>query len=508
MKNLYAFSLALILVFPAQAGNWDLFPLGNATYYADSTQQPVTVELFRIDSILPGGVEDVLFFNLRSRSQMLGSCAATLQDPYTYLNGYPLTRDSLIQRQDTVFYNSEFSTLPFYFLPQASIGQSWSVTSDYSGNSFNQITLTCTGIEQRTFMGVTDSVKVFSLVPSGTYPGQTPISDFQIVLSKAHGLVEFVPFGQFIFHPNYIDFRVLKMVGLQDGVNDTGFHAPEFTDYFHLHAGDVLFWELHNLPPDISYPETYEYRKDSITSTISTPDSVIYYAHRISHHWDGTITQWDGISARYYRSNFEALINAGTNALAYTGNVNMPAQFPIENFQNAVLLASSYTSSMANNGLESFTELEFSWGGHYWDTTLCEVNQVADAGYEYRIDTRAGCTLWRMLSSYPAEYAWRLIGSIINGVEDGDITLGINQPGSISQQAFTLAPNPAKQSISFQGLPAGATGQFTIYDGLGREAMHGTLPTAALSVEGLQTGVYVVQVRFSDRIEMARFVKE
>ena len=103
---------------------------------------------------------------------------------------------------------------------------------------------------------------------------------------------------------------------------------------------------------------------------------------------------------------------------------------------------------------------------------------------------------------------WILIGSVINGVVDGDITLGINQPGSISRRAFTLVPNPAKESISFQGLPPGTTGQFTIYDGLGRETMQGAIPATSLSVEGLQPGVYVLQILFSDQTEMARFVKE
>ena len=254
MKNLYAFSLALLFALPAQAGYWELFPLGNATYYADSAQQPVSVELYRMDSILASAGEDVLYFNKRSRSQMLGDCAATLTFPEDYLTGtYP--QDSLILRNDTVFFNSEFSTLPFYFLPLATIGQSWTVISDYSGNGYDQITITCTGIEQRTFMGITDSVKVFSMLPSGSSTGQTPISDLQIVLSKEHGLVEFVPFEQFLYHPTSVQFRSMKMVGLSNGITSIGFHKPDLADYFHLHAGDVLVWAVHLVPDVVPFPQ-------------------------------------------------------------------------------------------------------------------------------------------------------------------------------------------------------------------------------------------------------------
>lgn len=508
MKKLYALPFALIFALPTQAGVWDLFPLGNATYYADSAQQPVSVELYRMDSVLPGAGEDVLYFNKRSRSQMLGPCAATLHDPFSYLYGN-LAQDSLIQRNDTAFYTSDYSTLPFYFLPQASLGQSWTVTSDYSGNSFNQITITCMSIEQRTFLGITDSVKVFSLMPNGSYPGQTPISDFQIVLSKAHGLVEFVPFAQFLYHPNYIDFGVVKMVGVRDGVNSVGFDKPEFADYFHLHAGDVLYWEIHDRPADISYPETYAYRKDSITSSTITPDSVIYYGDVTHFHPDGTIGHFSGLIGRYYRSNFEVLLNAGTNALAFMQNEDIPNEMPFGFFPNAILYAGPYHFSMADNGLDTITELGFSWGGHYWDTTYCEVGQVTDTDNAYKIDTRAGCTWISYGFLQPFEvHTTTLIGSVINGVEDGDITLSVNTLNSINGQAFTLMPNPAKESITFQGLPLGAIVQYAIYDGLGRQAMQGTLLTTALSVEKLKPGVYVVQVRLSDRIEMARFVKE
>jgi len=512
MKKLYALPLALIFTLPAQAGVWDLFPLGNATYYADSAQQPVSVELYRMDSVLPGSVEDVSYFNKRARSLALGACESTLFDPFSYLTYLDQNsfNDSLISRNDTVFFNSGYGNLPFYFLPKASVGQSWTVTSDWPGNSFNQITITCTSVQQQTFLGFTDSVKVFSLVSNGSSPGQVPISNFQIRLSKAHGLLEFVPFDQFLYHPSYVDFRSLKIVGLDDGSTAVGFRMPGFSDFFHLHAGDVQMWQIYNRSADVSQPTYVAYIRDSIITSLITPDSVVYQVHRTNIDAEGNVTGSFMMHHRYIKTDYDKYFDAGTNGIGVSVSFSgSDPWFPFGFVEPLLLFIGTYEMQPLPASSDTITSWTIASPGLVLDTLGCEVGQISDIDYSFKMDTRSGYTYINTGDFQPFSiYTKTLIGSVINGVEEGDVTLSVNTLNSFNGQAFTLIPNPAKESITFQGLPSGTVVQYAIYDGLGRQAMHGALPATSLSVEGLQPGVYMVQVRLADRTEMARFVKE
>ena len=217
MKAALLLTLLLLNTVPAQAGIWDMFPVGQRSYYSDSLQYPVTVDMYLVDSVRTVGARDIQYFNTSQLNAMLGPCAGSVVgDGYTQTL---LDRDSLVLRDDTAYFFTEYGTLPTILLPQATLGQSWVVHSNYSGNSYDQITVTCSALEQRTFLGITDSVKVFTFQPNGSSPSQTPITSFQMVLSKSHGLVEFVPFGLFQYHPNGVNFKSLKLVGIDvDGV--------------------------------------------------------------------------------------------------------------------------------------------------------------------------------------------------------------------------------------------------------------------------------------------------
>ncbi|MFT3884612.1 MAG: hypothetical protein QM724_04025 [Flavobacteriales bacterium] len=57
--------------------------------------------------------------------------------------------DSLLVRNDTVLFYSNYSTTPFYFLPKAAVGQDWTVVSTFSSNTYNSIRITCTSWRKR-----------------------------------------------------------------------------------------------------------------------------------------------------------------------------------------------------------------------------------------------------------------------------------------------------------------------------------------------------------------------
>jgi hypothetical protein len=503
------FLLLVVAAFPASAQDWELFPLGNMTYYADSLQDTVTVESYYVDSIRPGSDGDVHYFNKHLRDRIMEPCGSTVPDPFSYMDYLGPFMDSLVQRNDTVLYRSTCGTEPFIFLPQAAVGHSWTVQSDCAGNAYTDITIECIGQELRTFLGITDSVKVFSMVPSGSSPGQTPVSNFQFVLSKAHGLVEFVPFDLFLRHPSYVDFRGLKLVGYHDGTIETGFRKPGFSDLFHLHAGDALLWEFHFRSSDISVPETYTYEYDSLTYSSITPDSVSYNIVKTEYAADGAITTSAGPWARFVKTDYDNVFNA------LTFNYGMSSLFVgVDPFlpqfdYHALQYTGPYRTYQDPITNDTITAWSMRSPGNILDTTYCEIGQIPDINDAFDINTRVGYTYVSLGDMQINSVNTRtLIWSRINGIEQGDFIVGIHGPQITEQNGLTIRPNPAKTSINLLGLPQGASGQFTIYDGLGHEAMHGALPVAALSVEGLQPGVYMVQVRLPDRTATARFVKE
>ena len=507
MKNLYALSFALIFCFPVQAGNWDLFPLGQKTVYVDSTQALPRTEQHVVDSVRITGDVRTLYFDRSSMDGSYYGCETIGGTTQQWaFNSY--TIDSLVQFSDTVYFLSTFSTTPFFFLPHATVGQSWTVVSTWPGNGYDAITITCSTVGVQTFLGLTDSVKVFSLTPNGSSLGQAPISDHQFVLSKTYGLLAYVPFDQFLYHPANSQFQSREMAGLEIGAITAGYQRPLVSDYFHLAPGDLRSWELHFLPAWIVDPETLEYMEDSITNVVASIDSVVYTFDRTFYHADGAITYHIGLKERYWLPELMAMLEAPGYGIAFgpgLANTSMglaisEADLPLvwtapahEWFFEPLLLATVERLSLFN-------------GGALLNTNDCAYTEATDMASEVDIDNWAGVT--RLKFSNMNETTQTLLGFRINGIVKGLMTIGIDQPRRMGRTALSIQPNPARESITFQGLPPGSTGQFTIYDGLGREAMHGTLPTAALSVEGLLPGVYVVQVRFSDRTAMARFVKE
>lgn len=507
MKKLYALPLALIFALPAQAGVWDLFPLGQKTVYVDSTQALPSTEQHVVDSVRIAGDVRSLYFDQGSKDGSYYGCGAiggTTQ--HWAFNSY--TIDSLVQVSDTVYFVSTFSTTPFFFLPQATVGQSWTVVSTWPGNDYDAITITCSTAGVQTFLGLTDSVKVFSLVPNGISSGQAPISDHQFVLSKTHGLLAYVPFDQFLYHPANSQFQSREIAGLEIGTVTAGYQRPLVSDYFHLAPGDLRSWELHFLPAWIVDPETLEYMEDSITNVVASIDSVVYTFDRTFHHADGAITYHVGLKERHWLPELMAMLEAPGYGIAFgPGLTNTSMGLAIsgtdlplvwtapahEWFYEPLLLATVERLSLFN-------------GGALLNTNDCAYTETTDMASEVDIDNWAGVT--RLKFSNMNETTQTLLGFRINGIAKGLMTVGINEPRKMGRTALSIQPNPASESISFQGLQPGATCEFTIYDGLGRQAMQGLLPATSLSVEGLQSGVYVVQVRLSDRTEMVRFVKE
>ncbi|MFT3884611.1 MAG: hypothetical protein QM724_04020 [Flavobacteriales bacterium] len=131
-------------------------------------------------------------------------------------------------------------------------------------------------------------MKTFSLAAEGT---SAPINSLRFRLSKEHGLIEYVPFGLFLFHPSYMRPWTCELIGLEKDNVVHGYHQPGFQDYFHLAPGDVLLWENYTDPGWFDQgPPYYEYARDSVTDALITADSAVYTYYRAYKHADRHIS--------------------------------------------------------------------------------------------------------------------------------------------------------------------------------------------------------------------------
>jgi hypothetical protein len=504
-------NIAILLSLSAGAQDWALFPLGIPQYYADSAAAPVTVDQYLLDSVREEGVAQIRLFNMRAWKQVVGDCSISLSNANGYLDPWGTThhwpKDSLIVRGDTVFKYSEYGSLPFYFLPHAAVGQAWTVISDFPWNGYDQITVTCTGLEQRSFLGITDSVKLFSLLPNGSLPGQVPISDFQIVLSKHHGLVEFVPFDLFLHHPMEVDFTALELIGLDDPIDPVGFEKPDFADFFHLLPGDVMIWEYEDHPANISLPTTHFYARDSLTASTLTADSASYSVHRRKIPADGGPIVEFSVDFQGDRTIYQALLNSGPRAITVQNTpVGGIPYFPGGD-GSSFLWTAPYGSYQAPLTMDTVTSWGYYMLPYEFGAADCSIGEVSDWAYTTELNTREGFTKvdWSLSTSNIRR--WTLIGSIIDGVASGDFTVGMASTPAMATGA-AVWPNPALDHIQVDLPDSGSPWSYALYDAMGREWGRGLLLADGVDVAQLPAGAYVLQAQAEGRVVNLRFVKQ
>lgn len=502
MKKLFL-PMALMTMVQVSA-QWAVFPLGQRSYFKDLTQSNDQVDLVLMDSSRTDPAVGTYLYNRATiHEQLFGPCAGPVVQQMASMYqgmGYPAPMDSLLERNDTVFHFSNLSTLPFIFLPKAAVGQSWTVSSTYSGNAFSDITVTCTGIGVVSFLGITDSVKTFSLEAIGAV---SPINDLQVRLSKHHGLVEYVPFEQFLYHPYWIPFKSYLLIGMESGGTIYNYHQPGFWDYFHLTPGDVLQWRTDEHPWDISQPSTTTFRRDSVVAVSVTPDSVTYICDGTRILADGSVVPFQGLQLVYRKAEVGGLLGSAPNDWAVGGGHWEPAPSWLE--YNGVWRAGPLQLSLDQNGADTITSFGFNAWGAYIEAS-CLVLENVDWSYEWRADTRAGLN-WHCENFGLGTNCTELIGSRINGELDGDITVGLADqtgPGN----GLSVRPNPATDRIMLPNAVIGAGMPYAVLDDMGREVQQGMLDQGNISVRELPQGLYVLRIFTANDLRSVRFVKE
>jgi hypothetical protein len=495
------FSLLLsLLCFSGITAPWDLFPLHQKSYYftPQAFYTMNSVELHTFDSTQSRLNETIHYAKYNLDLQGALTCYEdTLQYLYWLRDGL-MHVDSLIYRNDTVFYFSPYSTLPFYFLPLANPGQSWTVNSDYPLNDYSEITITCTAIQIDSIAGISDSVKVFSLAANGTSSGQVPVSNFEIRLSKSFGFVEFVPLPLFLYHPSGINFYSLELIGLIDTAGlKHGYQQPGFSDFFNLSAGDILAWEHHHDGWNVF--DWSEYYKDSITSVIKTPDSVIYTYDRLVQDTDLVFTQYFNLGNKFFKSEFRNILDAPSQWLGLGNN-----RFGFAISSNSVLIWETGDLTLEFDTLSGDTISSFSFTSQATsvDTTNCNVYEAFDLYYSFSLNSRLGITE-SCYANFTTDCT-RLIGSRVSGVETGNITLSIDENQANHLQTLRVYPNPAGDLLFFN---KSGGGRYLIINQLGEVMLSGEFNQSFIEVDKLVNGIYIIQIEQMDKMYYSRFVR-
>jgi hypothetical protein len=486
------------------AADWDLFPKNQKSYFLDSRQQNKNyVDLYVMDSVKVNGQDTLLLFRKNLDLKGAGKCYVDTLQNMKWPKYNLLYNDKLVQRNDTVFFHSTFSTSPFYFLPRAAVGQSWTVTSSYSGNQYGQITITCASIQVQTFLGVTDSVKTFTMVPNGSSPNQVPVSNFVMRLSKNHGFVEFVPFILFHYHPPGVDFFSAKLIGKEHQGNSTGYRQPKFNSYFPLSVGDILLWRQYDDPAWTHLPKVTTYYRDSITTVTLSPDSIVYQYDRLILGQYNVITQYTGMTTKYITKDF---INILETPPRWVGLGNNEFNWFIAT-PHITLWSSDYlfvsTDTLSGDTISTF---EFTGDGSFVDTSQCNVFQVFDLGYSFTMSTKAGLTHHCVYNF--GSYCTTLTGYRINGKQTGSITLSLPEHEGDHFNILKIYPNPAGDIIYLENIPTGNSTEYSVYSSTGQKMKQGRLTGNKIEIQDLSKGLHFIRILGEAGFVTGRFVKE
>ncbi len=488
------------MFFFGRAAHWDLFPLHQKSYYftTQAFYTPNSVELHTFDSLQTRLNETVHFakYNLDLKGAL--TCYEDTLQYLNWLRNDLMHVDSLIYRNDTVFYFSPYSTLPFYFLPLAIPGQSWTVSSDYPLNDYNEISITCSAIQIENIAGITDSVKVFTLTANGSSSGQVPVSNFEIRLSKNFGFIEFVPLPLFLYHPSGVNFYSFELIGFIDtsGIN-YGYRQPGFSDYFNLLAGDILAWEHHYDGWNLF--DWTEYYRDSITSVMKTPDSVIYTYDRMVLDTDLVTTRYSNLSIKFFKSEFQNMLEAPSQWLGLGNNM-----FGSAMSHHSVLIWNTGHLTIEVDSLngDTITSYTFLSDATSVDTTDCAIYQTTDLYFSFHINSRAGIT--ESCNYNFTGFCTRLIGSRINGVQNGNITLDLDENIPVDHQELRVYPNPVSDVLFFD---QSGEGRYAVINQLGEVMLYGEYNQPFIEVDKLVKGVYIVRIEQMDKMYYSRFVR-
>ena len=423
MKKLLL-SFLLCSWFIGYAQDWNPFPLGQKSFY-NIYKNDTTIHVLHVDTIFNRGSFQTMFFNYNDENY-----AGCYENVYfnpsfglfstTNQQFYRVKPDSITLKNDSMLIYFASANPQYHdsilFLAKSNIGTSWFSTINLAGTNFNKLQFTCDSIYFDTIVGNTiDSLKVISVQ---AYDNTNPVSSIfdnqKIILSKNYGFKTMIVFSGELNTP-------ARLIGFSTTINQEGFNYPDFTEYFHLNAGDVVIWR-EDFQGDILNPSYTKYYKDSIMSSFLSNDSVYYYIER-----EQTSGSTSTLNYKYLRENFEWLDKPTSlflNSIAYSNY--LWETYPIY----------PLTNNNFSREVESY--------GFNLDTTDCQIYQTTDFNIAQRYNTKVGF-------SHSRDWGWHMktndvIGWTINGISEGanwKMLITNVKENTINNPSVSIYPNPS-----------------------------------------------------------------
>jgi hypothetical protein len=488
------------------AQDWELFPFGQRSYFQRmSWGNRENVDMYLMDSVRTLGEEQILYF--RSRLEVGGAehCTEEIFPSSASVPIYtsnPNAISSLRQQGDTVFYEHSGSAVPFFFLTNAQVGTSWTIVSTHPSNTYQQITITCASIGEESFWGVTDSVKTFTMTANGSSPGQVPVSNFTMRLSKTFGLLEFVPFHLFLIHPPNVNFSSTRCIGIDRDGSRLGFKLPGLADHFLLVPGDLRLWKSQHDP--VMQPSIISYHLDSVEEVMVTTDTIRITSKRWTQHPGGTVTGPFERTEQFTNEGSGEFLASPDNWVA-VGHDPIWAGGPIGLFNSLWLKDEIFISLDQVSGDTIVTSYFFS-GGYEVDTTTCGFNYPTDTWMSIELRTGIGLVEYCPWLNSPWQDCTTLIGSRIGGVVNGPIALSMREYNS-STEVPMLFPNPVNDLLFIRDHHSGQSRMCEIIDASGKVVLTTQYLGDGISVSDMPKGIYVLRIHDISGQQHARFVK-
>jgi Secretion system C-terminal sorting domain len=505
MKTFFILLLTFLVIhLPSFSADWDLFPKDQKSYFSSPNLTGLEqMQLYIMDSILPQGMENILYFNKNLNIQGAGSCYG---EPF--LNSFYSPPEpevkSLTENSDTIFYFNQNGNQSFFFLKNKLVGQSWKV---HSGDSWSQdsITITFSSIKLDTFLGIIDSVRIYDLSQSWVSP--ILFDNFQMKLSKKYGLIDFVPFS-FFFRNQPSNIYSNRLIGITKDTSIYGYQQPKFEDYFHLSPRDLLYWEYEYESYDIhNLQHYYLYYRDSIKEVIIQPDTIKYIYNQIWGNSNGGQTIYPDLEKIFVKSQFENIIGSPPFWLGFGTN-----QYQIYSiWPNTVDIWRTKNLTIEKDSISNHTISTFYFSNEFQavDTTSCSVLYGFDNGLNLSLNSLVGVSNVCRLGSWESS-CHSVIGSRINKVLRGTILSNLSGiQGEILSQKIKTYPNPASDFIRIDLPNSQKEGlEFRIINRIGQSIGNGLLRDGKVSIEDLASGLYFIELTGKQNQYRGMFIKQ
>jgi len=253
------------------AQNYSIIQSGR-TYYFNSGE----VRAIRWDSISANG-QDSTFFSFKNIVDTTNGigwnvCVDTVAGS--------LSGRTIFKKADSIYKISNYVNDTILFKPNAAVGDKWKLFI-YPNNNYFEITVDSIGSLQ--FLGLTDSVKYFSIQAKNAL-GNNISSDFNgktIIVSKNYGPFEWLDF--FIFPKYYTG--LYSLIGLTNPI--IGFQNLTFKDIYNYDINDEFHLLNEETNWQINWTDTTWYIDNGyikntiryVTNKYLYSDSVIYQYH-------------------------------------------------------------------------------------------------------------------------------------------------------------------------------------------------------------------------------------